>query len=202
MESMKKCLLLSGGIDSFCLAYLEKPDVAITIDYGQLAAEAEIESSKFVCRKLNIRHEIIKVDCSKLGMGDLSNNEVSEYNKFSDWWPYRNQLLITLCAMKAIQLNVNEIMIASVANDSSHIDGTQKFIESINKLISIQEGGIKISAPVNHLTTVQLIKKSRVNLNLLKSWSHSCHKSNYPCNKCRGCYKHYESLETYDNLCI
>ncbi|SSU63407.1 7-cyano-7-deazaguanine synthase [Acinetobacter baumannii] len=70
---MKKCLLLSGGIDSFCLAFLQRPDIAITIDYGQSAAEAEIRSSEFVCKKLGIIHEIIKVDCSHLGMGDLSN---------------------------------------------------------------------------------------------------------------------------------
>lgn len=195
MESMKKCLLLSGGIDSFCLAYLEKPDIAITIDYGQLAAEAEIKSSAFICKKLGISHEIIKVDCSQLGMGDLSNNPMSNYNQFSDWWPFRNQLLITLCAMKAIQLNITEIMIASVANDSSHIDGSSIFIECIDKLISIQEGGIRITAPVNHLTTVELIEASKVNLDLLRSWSYSCHKANYPCGKCRGCYKHYESLE-------
>lgn len=195
MESMKKCLLLSGGIDSVCLAFLVKPDIAITIDYGQLAAEAEIKSSKFICEKLGILHEIIKVDCSQLGMGDLSNNPMSKYNEFSDWWPYRNQLLITLCAMKAIQLNVVEIMIASVANDSSHFDGSQNFIECIDKLISIQEGTVRVSAPVNHLTTVELIKNSKVDLNFLRSWAHSCHKSNYPCGKCRGCYKHYETLE-------
>ncbi|WP_228289769.1 7-cyano-7-deazaguanine synthase [Acinetobacter pittii] len=200
MESMKKCLLLSGGIDSFCLAFLQKPDIAITIDYGQSAAEAEIRSSEFVCKKLGIIHEIIKVDCSHLGMGDLSNNPMSKYNEFSDWWPYRNQLLITLCAMKAIQLNINEIMIASVANDSSHIDGSQRFIDCIDNLISLQEGNLRITAPVNHLTTAELIKASKVNLNVLKSWSHSCHKANYPCGKCRGCYKHYESLELAENL--
>lgn len=174
---------------------LKKPDLAITINYGQLAAEAEIKSSKFICNKLGIPHEIIEVDCNKLGMGDLSNNPMSDYNKFSDWWPFRNQLLITLCSMKAIQFDINEIMIASVANDSSHIDGSRLFIECIDKLTSIQEGNIRITAPVNHLTTVQLIKESKVNLDLLQSWSHSCHKSNYPCGKCRGCYKHYESLE-------
>lgn len=198
MESMKKAILLSGGIDSFCLTILKRPSIAITIDYGQLAAQAEIESSKYITSKLGIQHEIIKVDCSDLGMGDLTNNATSSYNQFSDWWPYRNQLLITLAAMKAIQLDVNEIMIASVANDSSHFDGSQKFIECINRLVSIQEGAIKITAPVNQLTTIELIKRSKVDINLLKSWSHSCHKSNYPCGKCRGCYKHYEALNHFN----
>ena len=55
---MKTALLLSGGIESTILAYEYKPDIAITIDYGQASANSEIKASKYICNKLNINHII------------------------------------------------------------------------------------------------------------------------------------------------
>lgn len=40
---MKTGLLLSGGMDSLTLAWWKRPDIAFTLNYGQLAAQAEIE---------------------------------------------------------------------------------------------------------------------------------------------------------------
>ena len=67
MESLKKGILLSGGIDSICLAFGIKPKIAYTIDYGQTVAEREIYVSKFICKELNIEHKVIRVDCKSLG---------------------------------------------------------------------------------------------------------------------------------------
>ena len=49
---MKKCLLLSGGIDSFCLAFLQRPDIAITIDYGQSALKRKLDLLNLYVRSL------------------------------------------------------------------------------------------------------------------------------------------------------
>ena len=38
-------IALSGGMDSICLAWWKRPESAITIDYGQLAASAEIAAA-------------------------------------------------------------------------------------------------------------------------------------------------------------
>lgn len=62
-------LILSGGMDSSCLAWWLKPQVAITIDYGQKAAKAEIDASSLICSTLGIEHHLIKVDCRSLGSG-------------------------------------------------------------------------------------------------------------------------------------
>jgi 7-cyano-7-deazaguanine synthase len=49
---MAKAILLSGGIDSIALAYWQRPDIAITIDYGQAPAQAEINASTAVASAL------------------------------------------------------------------------------------------------------------------------------------------------------
>ena len=71
MQLNKKAILLSGGMDSIALAYWKQPDIAITIDYGQKTAEAEIKSATAVAKILNIEHHIIGINGSSLGSGSL-----------------------------------------------------------------------------------------------------------------------------------
>ena len=187
----KNALLLSGGMDSLALAWWMRPDIALTLDYGQLAAKAEIEASHAVCQKLDIIHHIISVDCRALGSGDMAGEKSDKFAPASDWWPYRNQLLITLAAMKAISLGVTNLWLGTVKSDGSHKDGTQKFISAISDLLSLQEGGLVVEAPAINLSTVELVKKSGVPASLL-AWAHSCHKSHIACGNCRGCNKYME----------
>lgn len=186
---MNKAILLSGGMDSIALAYWKKPAIAITIDYGQLPAETEIRSSKTVSEIIGIEHHIVKVDCKQLGSGDLLNQTPLSISPSTEWWPYRNQLLVTLAAMKALSLNVNELMLASVMSDGFHKDGTKQFYEYLNQLVKYQEGSISVTAPCLSFNTQELIKISGVPKEILL-WAHSCHKSNLACGNCRGCFKY------------
>ncbi|QHS55226.1 7-cyano-7-deazaguanine synthase [Mucilaginibacter sp. 14171R-50] len=190
---MSKALLLSGGIDSIAMAYWQRPDFAITINYGQAPADTEIRISKIVAEALNIEHHVVLVDCSSLGSGDLLNQSALEVSPSSEWWPYRNQLLITLACMKAIALGVQELMLASVRSDGFHKDGTSEFYRLTDQLMRYQEGGIKITCPAIDLSSVELVRKAKVPYSLL-NWAHSCHRSNIPCGKCRGCNKYREVM--------
>jgi 7-cyano-7-deazaguanine synthase len=193
---MKNALLLSGGMDSLALAYWKKPDIALTVDYGQLAAEAEISASTQVCRELGIEHHILRIDCRTLGSGDMAGTKQDELAPASDWWPYRNQMLLTLVAMKAVALGVTQLWIGTVKSDEGHRDGTPEFVDLIDKLLAYQEGGLRISAPAIHLSTSELIRVAKVPPSLL-AWAHSCHKANVACGQCRGCNKY---VEVYQEL--
>lgn len=186
---MSKSILLSGGMDSISLAYWLKPEIAFTIDYGQLPATAEINAAKQVCRILAIQHEVITVDCGCLGSGDLSGKKALSIAPSTEWWPYRNQLLVTLASMRAISLGANEIITGTVKSDGFHKDGTIGFFERINNLMKFQEGEMMVSSPAITLTSIELIKSSRIPYDILL-WAHSCHRSNIPCGTCPGCLKH------------
>ena len=182
-------LLLSGGIDSVSILYWKRPDIALTIDYGQNSAKAEIEASAYACEELNIDHHVISIDCSSLGSGDLLKESPDSLAPNSDWWPFRNQMLITLAAMYLIKLNVKTILIGSVEPDEQFKDGTEKFTSLINNLMAYQEGEIQIKAPAISLTSKELIKISNIPSSLLFC-AHSCHKSSVACGQCRGCNKY------------
>ena len=93
-----RALLLSGGMDSIALAFWKRPEIAITIDYGQRAAEAEVTAARQVARELGIQHEVIAIDCTAIGSGDMAGSIALEIAPVPEWWPFRNQLLVTLYA--------------------------------------------------------------------------------------------------------
>lgn len=186
---MKSSLLLSGGQDSIAIAYWLRPEVAISIDYGQLPAEAEIQAASQVCQSLGILHVRLAIDCSPIGSGDLSGQPPNPFAPSSDWWPYRNQLLITLAASTALAYGTNELLLGAVSTDATHTDGTRDFIDAISSLLSLQEGGLRVRAPAIEMTSAELVRRSGISMELL-CWAHSCHRSNFACGICRGCIKH------------
>lgn len=188
---MSTALLLSGGMDSVALAYWQRPAHAITVDYGQLAAAGELEASAAVCHALGIAHHVLRVDCRAIGSGDMAGTAAHGAAPASDWWPYRNQLLVSLTAMRAIALGVSALMIGTVRSDGGHLDGTPGFVERLDALLHYQEGGLRVSAPAITLSTAELVRAARVPLPIL-AWAHSCHVSDVACGRCRGCNKHRE----------
>lgn len=193
---MKTALLLSGGMDSLSIAWWKRPDVAITLNYGQRAAATEVAVATRVCSELGIEHHVLSVDCSALGSGDMAGKAADALAPASDWWPYRNQLLITMAAMKAVALGVQVLYIGTVKSDEGHLDGTLEFVERISALLECQEGGLRVEAPAIHFSTAELVRHAGVPANLL-AWSHSCHKADLACGQCRGCNKY---VETYHEL--
>lgn len=189
-----RAILLSGGIDSIALAHWKRPEFAITLDYGQLPAATEIAAATEVARALAIQHEVLRVDCSTLGSGDLLGQPPLAAAPVPEWWPYRNQLLVTLAGMRAISRGVTELMVGSVASDSQHADGTSKFYEILDNLMRMQEGNLRVSAPAIELSTVELVRTSGVPREVL-AWAHSCHVGPFACGACRGCIKHYNVMK-------
>lgn len=184
---MKRALLLSGGMDSVAIAYWKRPDLAITIDYGQKPAAGEVRAATAVCADLGIRHQVVSVDIASLGSGDLSDSPPAEGAPASEWWPYRNQFLLTVAAMRCYAESANMLMIGALRTDGFHADGTAGFIEQINNLFALQEGELKIEAPGIGFDAVELVRASGIPQEVL-AWSHSCHVSEYACGTCRGCH--------------
>lgn len=186
-------LLISGGIDSACLAYAEQPDLGITVDYGQACAEAEVKAASQICGELDLTHSVIDVDCSELGAGSMSQQSQLDVATTPEWWPFRNQLIITMAATEAVKQDASKLLTGSVANDQEHADGTEEFYERMDNLLSLQEGNLSVSAPAIGQISTELVKDSGTPLSLL-GWTHSCHTSNNPCGRCRGCRKRHRVL--------
>ena len=190
----RTAILLSGGMDSIALAHMFRPSVALTIDYGQLSAPGELRAASAVADTLSVRHETITANLRPIGSGDMAGRDPSDRAPVPEWWPFRNQMLITLAAMRGIALGVTRLLMGTVKGDSAHADGRREFVETMDAILRLQEGGISLEAPALDLSTPELIRTSGVPWDLL-AWSHSCHVAEYACGTCRGCHKHYQTCE-------
>lgn len=168
------------------------------MDYGQVPAAGEIRASAAIAEALSIRHEIIRVDCSALGSGALVGGLPLAFSPAPEWWPFRNQLLVTLAAMRAVSLGIDLLLIGVVASDSTHSDGRLPFIKMLDDVLAFQEGSLRLEAPALELSTVELIRRSRVPRELL-AYAHSCHRAPLACGDCRGCAKYLSVLSQLED---
>jgi 7-cyano-7-deazaguanine synthase len=193
---MSRLLLLSGGIDSSALAAWLRPEISLTVNYGQRCAEAEIVAAGQICQELGLDHVVVEMACPELGSGDLAGKEPSRIAPVPEWWPFRNQFLITVGAIVAVEKDVRELLFGSVATDRAHADGGPAFFLAMNRLLACQEGEIIVRTPALELSSEQLVLMSGIKPEIL-AWSHSCHTGNLACGECRGCRKH---LQTFTEL--
>lgn len=186
-------LLFSGGLDSCSLAANLRPDLCLTVDYGQRPAAGEIRASTAIASALELRHETLRVDLSALGSGDMAGRKASDLASAPEWWPYRNQMLISLAAMRHVADGLTEIVIGAVRTDT-HADGKAPFLDAIDRALAVQEGGVRVSAPARDTDPVELLKASGLPRELL-SLTFSCHSGPYACGQCRGCSKRRATID-------
>ncbi|MES1179799.1 MAG: 7-cyano-7-deazaguanine synthase, partial [Hyphomicrobium sp.] len=162
------------------------------IDYGQIVAGAEIRAARNIASYLTLRHEILTADLSQLGTGQLAGKGTIREASIPELWPFRNQMLITLAAMKFICTPNLRIIIGTAKGDASHKDGTLEFVEAMNAILQMQEGGATLIAPAINQESIDLLLSSKIDVDIL-DMKFSCFQADYPCGQCRGCLKN-ESL--------
>jgi 7-cyano-7-deazaguanine synthase len=136
---------------------------------------------------------VLRIDCSGIGSGDMAGTRPSEIAPVSEWWPFRNQLLVTVGAALAVKEGLSAVVIGTVSNDSSHADGRPEFFRALNELLRQQEGHITLEALSIGETTVEFCRRVSVPHSVL-GWAHSCHVGSFGCGMCRGCSKHRECM--------
>jgi 7-cyano-7-deazaguanine synthase len=122
----------------------------------------------------------------------------SELGLAEEWWPYRNQLLVTLAGMRFVNEGLREIIIGAVRTDV-HADGRAPFLRGIDRLMSLQEGHVTVSAPGRALHPLRLLHLSGFPETLV-GLTFSCHVMEYPCGQCRGCFKNLDTLAHFKRL--
>lgn len=192
-----RALLFSGGVESTCLAAMTKPDLALTINYGQVCAPGEIRAAKHIASLIGMSHRVVEASLGHLGAGDMTGIPSEEVEgRVPEHWPFRNQMLLTVAAMSLAGCDLRELIIGTVLTDRVHNDGTPEFLSAMERLLQTQLSDFKLSAPASTITTDDLVRRSGVTRDLL-GWTFSCHRAEVACGACRGCNK---SLELFARL--
>lgn len=187
MGCLLKVLLFSGGIDSTAIAWMERPDVLLFIDYGQLAAGGEARAARSIAGALGIPLDVREAPLAGFGAGTLTGGPARSVHA-PEFWPFRNQMLVTLAVMAYAEHEPLDVLIGTVAGDSVHPDGTARFVDGLNAGLAAQ-GAYRLVAPALGIDAEMLLRNADVPEAIL-GWTFSCHTGEWACGRCRGCHKH------------
>lgn len=190
-------LLLSGGLDSAALAAWIRPAMTVFVRYGQKPQIAEENAARAVAAHLTLPLEVVNLPLIEIGGGLMLDDNPLPDAPSPEWWPFRNQFLATVGAAVAVRHRLTTVALASVRGDGDrHVDGSARFYEHLDAVLSIQEGHVQVSAPAVHLSTPELLAAAGAQRDLI-GWTVSCHRANEPCGDCPGCWKRELVLAEY-----
>lgn len=195
---MTSLLLLSGGLDSALVAATYQPSAAVFINYGQRPAAGERRAAREMSKHLDLSLLELEVNVGDIGAGLLrSGDQQLPMASSPEWYPYRNQLLITIAAAAALHAQHDEVWIGLVQEDESrHADGTPQFVSAIDTVIRQQEGAVGVRAPAHAHSTAELLADAALPRWLLER-TISCHVARVACGECPGCRKRLDVLGSY-----
>jgi 7-cyano-7-deazaguanine synthase len=197
---VSEVLLLSGGIDSSALARWRPPARALYVDYGQTPAAGEERAARQVALGLSIPFDVLRADCRALGSGILASKPPLLVAPSPEWWPFRNQLLVTLAAGWAVGQGFDSLVLGIVRSDRErHADGRPGFVKALDDLLTLQEGHVHLQAPAIELSSAELLERSGMPDSVL-AWTHSCHRAELACGECPGCQKRASVLRAAGRL--
>jgi len=207
---MKAIIIFSGGQDSTTCLYWAMNQKhrfdeveAITFNYGQKHS-IEIEQSKLICEKENIKQTIIDISFldSIVESALTSNGDVKKLNEKglpASFVPNRNQLFITLAHSYAQKIGATVLIGGMCETDfSGYPDCRQEFIHAIELATNIgSDENIKIETPLMYLDKAETFKLANWTGHLKEviELSHTCyngvreelHEWGYGCGNCPAC---------------
>ncbi len=210
----KSIILLSSGLDSVVSLALfkEKYNIttAITFNYGQKAANKEINKSKKLADFYNLKHIVIDLPwLNEFSQSTLNKNKdiptavtIEDVKKESKSLivPNRNALFINVAASIAEADNFKYIIIGANEEESHNFkDNSKQFIEAINlSLKNSTENEIQVLAPLIDFDKGKIVEegiKNNVPFNLM----HSCYKNEEKhCGICESCLRLKRALQLND----
>tara|TARA_Y100000592_G_scaffold32791_1_gene52062 strand:- start:783 stop:1457 length:675 start_codon:yes stop_codon:yes gene_type:complete len=217
---MKAIVIFSGGQDSTTCLYWAinkyKNVEAITFNYGQKHS-IELEQSKIICDKENIKQTIIDISFLNTIVESAltSNGDVNKLNNKglpSSFVPNRNQLFITMAHSYAQKVNANILVTGVCQTDySGYPDCRETFIKAIEWATNMgSNSNVKIETPLMYLTKAQTFKLAEEEncLDEVIRLSHTCYNGNrskehdwgYGCGECPACELRRKGWNEYKNI--
>jgi len=204
-------VLLSSGLDSavaFKMALDEwGAELALTFDYGQRAADKEVECARRICERYGVRHEAIELpwleDVTRTSLvyrgeqvptlteAELDREARARETAHAVWVPNRNGTFINIAGCFADAHDIEYVVCGFNAEEGATFpDNRPEFVEAINRsLYYSTENHAKVMAPVIDLDKAGIIKKG-VSIGAPLDLSWSCYYSGErPCGKCESCVR-------------
>jgi len=153
---MNAIALLSGGLDSTVnlKRALEESNVllALTFDYGQRAAEREVEAARAIAEALGVPHRVVELPWlaqvtttalvdREQALPEPSEGELSSRGAETAeavWVPNRNGVFVNIAAAYAESLSCEEIVVGFNAEEGATFpDNSREFFHAANAALAL-----------------------------------------------------------------
>jgi 7-cyano-7-deazaguanine synthase len=214
---LKSVVLLSGGLDSSAnlafAAHFDQPVLALTIDYGQRAAQAEIKASKALADYYQIKHQVLELKwLGALGGSALTSTEMAmptpKANQLDDlktttasakqvWVPNRNGVMINVAAAIAESQLAQQVIVGFNAEEAATFpDNSSQFLGVATLSLRYSTSNrVKVACytdMMNKTQIVQALKNLEKPFPMHLVWS--CYEDGkktegQPCGICESCQR-------------
>jgi 7-cyano-7-deazaguanine synthase len=207
-SSEKKAVtLLSGGLDSTCLAYLldrfSYTQTFVSFEYGQkhrreleyAARTAQALHSDFIVVPLSEAMKDIWQNSSLVGPAPVPEGHYAAPTMASTVVPNRNMLFLTVAAAVAVQVGAKKVFLAVHSGDHPiYPDCRPEFLSAINQTMRLS-CGVSVAAPFQMYTKAEVVKIGVANGAIFENtWS--CYKGGQKhCGLCGTCVERKEAFE-------
>lgn len=174
----KKVLLYSGGMDSWLIDKLWKPDKKIYIDIGGRYSQAE---------KRRLPKDVEIVEMGVLGRFELDNLYV----------PMRNLIFLEIASL------FGDIVCLGATLGDGGVDKDEQFLLNVDKLLKEQWNAPKCYKDISVETAFSRLSKGDLldeyarnggDLQRVKEESFSCYEGDKPCYSCMPCFRKFAPL--------
>lgn len=210
---LKSLILLSGGLDSAAnLAFahhFDTPVLALTIDYGQRAAQAEMKASKNLADYYSVPHQILdlkwlgalggsaltslQIDVPSIAVSDLDNLKTAEKTAKAVWVPNRNGLFINAAAAIAEANKIQQVVVGFNKEEAATFpDNSSQFLGVATLGLKYStSNGVKVACYTDMMVKTEIVQAVR---NLPKPFPFqmvwSCYQGGEKmCGVCESCMR-------------
>lgn len=203
--------LLSSGLDSSLAVALALEegwaiDLAVTFDYGQRAAERELNRASQIAAHFGIPHKTIHLPWFRdFGHGgsllrrnsalpypetdELSDLEYGKKSAKAVWVPNRNGVFLEIAAGFAEDRGANGLLVGFNKEEATTFpDNSADYMEALTKALSFSTSSqVRVISPTVHLDKTAIVAAAvRVNFPLNLVWS--CYEGGQKmCRLCESC---------------
>jgi 7-cyano-7-deazaguanine synthase len=212
-------VLLSGGLDSaanlgFC-RLRDNPVLALTIDYGQRAAKAEIRAAEKLARHFEVPHRVLELPWLGALGGSALTDETRELPKMkpteldvlsrarqtakSVWVPNRNGVLINVAAALAERMEARQVVVGFNAEEAvTFPDNSREFLGRATEALRLSTAnGVRVACYTTEWDKSRIVAELRREVPSFPFelvWS--CYQSGpRPCGECESCRRNARALE-------
>ena len=209
----KSLILLSGGLDSAAnlafTAYFDEPVLALTVDYGQRAAQPEIEASKKLAAYYGVEHQVLdlkwlgglggsaltsqSIQVPEMATAKLDDLVTAKETAKQVWVPNRNGVLINVAAAIAESKKIQQVVVGFNKEESvTFPDNSSQFLSVATLSLKYStSNGVKVACYTDMMVKTEIVQALR---NLEKPFPFemvwSCyHGGEKMCGKCESCQR-------------